>query len=64
MCGPQLRGLGCVAIVIIVRALNLAVPIVYKHLVDELANVTAATHPRDGGAAETFTFIQASLARV
>lgn len=45
-------------IVVIVRVLNLAVPIVYKHLVDRLADVTAATHPRGGDLPETFTFIQ------
>ena len=46
-------------IVVIVRVLNLAVPIVYKHLVDRLADVTSATHPRGAEAPETFTFIQA-----
>lgn len=52
----QLRALACVVIVVIVRVLNLAVPIVYKHVVDKLSDVTSMTHPRGGEQPRTLPF--------
>lgn len=55
--GMQLRAGVCLLIVIIVRCLNLAVPIIYKNVVDVLANVSNRIHP-SSGLPEKFSFMQ------
>ena len=54
----QLRAFMCIIIILIMRVLNLAVPILYKNVVDVLANTSERTHPRDGSEPEKFQFKQ------
>lgn len=54
---PQIRAGVCVLLVLVVRLLNLAVPILYKKVVDELAWVSGRT-----AKGETFPFMKASKA--
>ena len=54
----QLRAFICIVLILIMRVLNLAVPILYKSVVDTLADTSARTHPRDGGEPEKFQFWQ------
>ena len=56
----QARALGCVVIVAVMRLLNLAVPILYRDVVNTLADVSSKTHPPPGQAPQRFTFKQAS----
>ncbi|KAK9864361.1 hypothetical protein WJX84_009107 [Apatococcus fuscideae] len=56
--GLQVRAVLCVFIIVIMRLLNLAVPILYKHVVDTMANVSARTHPTGPEAPQTFNFMQ------
>lgn len=58
--GLQLRAILCIVIIAVMRLLNLAVPILYKHVVDTMANVSARTHPTGPEAPQTFNFIQVS----
>lgn len=55
----QARGIACVVIIGAVRLLNLAVPILYKKVVDTLADITQGTHPRPGDLPQHYTFMQA-----
>ena len=43
---PQLRAVACAVIVIFVRVLNIAVPLVYKRVVDALSDATAGNHEK------------------
>ena len=52
----QARALGCVLIVAVMRLLNLAVPILYRDVVNTLADVSSKTHPPPGQPAQHFTF--------
>ncbi|KAK9816458.1 hypothetical protein WJX72_000550 [[Myrmecia] bisecta] len=54
----QLRAVLCVMIVVFIRLLNLAVPVLYKHVVDTLSDVSSRTHPSHGEPPQTFTFWQ------
>ncbi|KAK9792972.1 hypothetical protein WJX73_004493 [Symbiochloris irregularis] len=54
----QVRALGCVVIVAMARLLNLAVPILYRDVVNTMADVSAKTHPPPGQPAQHFTFKQ------
>lgn len=54
----QLRALACLAIVAVVRLLNLAIPILYRDVINTLAATSDATHPKDGRAPHTFSFKQ------
>ena len=45
------------------RVLNLAVPILYKKVVDTLASTSEGTHPRPGEEREYFQFWQVSVRR-
>lgn len=54
----QLRAFACIAIILIMRVLNLAVPILYKKVVDTLAATSEGTHPRPGDEREHFQFWQ------
>ena len=54
----QARALACVAIVAVLRLLNLAIPILYRDVINTLASASELTHPRDGKAPQTFTFKQ------
>ncbi len=54
----QLRAVLCVFIIGVMRMLNLAVPILYKHVVDTMANVSARTHPTGPEAPQTFNFME------
>lgn len=56
----QLRAFLCIILILIMRVLNLAVPILYKNVVDVLADTSERTHPRDGGEPEKFQFKQVS----
>ena len=56
----QLRVVACVIIILAMRVLNLAVPILYKSVVDKLADVSSRTHPNHGEAPEHFTFKEVS----
>ncbi|KAG2483230.1 hypothetical protein HYH03_017887 [Edaphochlamys debaryana] len=55
--GLQARALGCLGLLVCMRVVNLAVPILYKHVVDILARATAAaaalhsSHAATGGGA-------------
>ena len=51
----QLRASVCVGLVVVLRLLNLAVPILYKKVVDEFAYASAVTHPQSGEP-RTFSF--------
>ncbi|PSC71777.1 ATP-binding cassette sub-family B member mitochondrial [Micractinium conductrix] len=53
--GLQIRAWVCVAMVVVLRLLNLAVPILYKKVVDEFAYASAVTHPQEGEP-RTFSF--------
>lgn len=55
----QLRALACVVIVAFARLLNLAVPILYRDVVNTMADVSARTHPPTGQPVQHFTFKQA-----
>ena len=54
----QLRAFLCIILILIMRVLNLAVPILYKNVVDVLADTSERTHPRDGSEPEKFQFKQ------
>lgn len=58
----QLRVAGCVLIVAFVRALNLAVPVLYRNAINKLAEVTNLVHPRGAEKPEHFTFMEVSTA--
>ena len=58
---PQVRAWVCVVLVVVMRLLNLAVPILYKKVVDEFAYATAHTHPT-AGPPRTFGFKEVRLA--
>lgn len=47
--GLQLRTLGCFLLLVAMRFLNLAVPIIYKRLVDTLAAASGSQGGRGGG---------------
>lgn len=51
----QVRAWICVGLIVVLRLLNLAVPILYKKVVDEFAYASAVTHPQEGEA-RTFPF--------
>jgi ATP-binding cassette subfamily B (MDR/TAP) protein 6 len=54
------RAVACLAVVVAVRVLNLAVPLAYKRVVDEFARMSAAAHPAAGaGAPAAFSFLEA-----
>ncbi|KAL4420506.1 hypothetical protein ABPG75_010162 [Micractinium tetrahymenae] len=55
--GLQLRASVCVGLVVVMRLLNLAVPILYKKVVDEFAYASASTHPQEGEP-RTFPFYE------
>ena len=50
-----MRAVLCVLLILVMRVLNLAVPILYKELVDLFADVTNKTHPATGKP-QHFTF--------
>lgn len=54
----RIRAFICVTLIVVLRLLNLAVPLVYKRVVDEFARISQATHePSKGGEPPpTFTF--------
>ncbi len=54
----QLRAFSCVILILIMRVLNLAVPILYKKVVDTLASTSEGTHPRPGDEKEHYQFWQ------
>ncbi|KAL3160766.1 hypothetical protein ABBQ38_009179 [Trebouxia sp. C0009 RCD-2024] len=54
----QLRAFACILLILIMRVLNLAVPILYKKVVDTLASTSEGTHPRPGEEREYFQFWQ------
>lgn len=54
----QLRAFSCIILILIMRVLNLAVPILYKKVVDTLASTSEGTHPRPGEEREYFQFWQ------
>jgi len=54
----QLRAFACVILILIMRVLNLAVPILYKKVVDTLASTSEGTHPRPGDEKEHYQFWQ------
>ena len=54
----QLRAIVCVLIVAALRLLNLAVPILYRDVINVLSDVNEATHPRSGEEPQRFTFKQ------
>ena len=56
----QLRAFTCIILILIMRVLNLAVPILYKKVVDTLASTSEGTHPRPGEEKQTFDFWQVS----
>ncbi|GAX77414.1 hypothetical protein CEUSTIGMA_g4860.t1, partial [Chlamydomonas eustigma] len=43
----QLRTLGCLMLLAVVRVLNISVPIIYKHLIDILADASSSTSQAD-----------------
>lgn len=45
-------------IIILVRLLNLAVPIVYKSVIDDMSAATNTNHPPGGGKPHHVTFMQ------
>ena len=49
----QMRAVLCVLLILVMRVLNLAVPILYKELVDLFADVTNKTHRKEP---QQFTF--------
>jgi ATP-binding cassette subfamily B (MDR/TAP) protein 6 len=53
------RACVCVALVLALRLLNLAVPIAYKRIIDNFAAMTAATRPAGGQPPAVFPFAQA-----
>ena len=55
----QLRAVVCVLIVACLRLLNLAVPILYRDVINRLSQVSNATHPPPGVEPQQFTFKQA-----
>lgn len=55
----QVRAVGCVLIVAVMRLLNLAVPILYRDVVNTMADVSSKTHPPPGQQPQHFTFKQA-----
>ena len=57
----QLRALACLAIVAVVRMLNLAIPILYRDVINTLASTSDATHPKDGRQPHTFSFKEVSM---
>ena len=54
----QLRAFTCILLILIMRVLNLAVPLLYKKVVDTLASTSEGTHPRPGEAREHYQFWQ------
>ncbi len=54
----QLRAFSCIVLILIMRVLNLAVPILYKKVVDTLASTSEGTHPRPGEEREYYQFWQ------
>lgn len=54
----QLRAFTCIVLILIMRVLNLAVPILYKKVVDTLASTSEGTHPRPGEEREYYQFWQ------
>ncbi len=54
----QLRAFACVILILVMRVLNLAVPILYKKVVDTLASTSEGTHPRPGDEKEHYQFWQ------
>ena len=59
----QLRAVACAVIVVIVRVLNIAVPLVYKRVVDTLSDATAGTHAEHGETPQTYSFRQVGSRR-
>ena len=57
----QLRAFTCILLILIMRVLNLAVPILYKKVVDTLASTSEGTHPRPGEEREYYHFWQVCL---
>ncbi len=57
----QLRAFACVILILIMRVLNLAVPILYKKVVDTLASTSEGTHPRPGEEKEHYQFWQVTM---
>ncbi len=55
----QLRAVACAVIVVFVRVLNIAVPLVYKRVVDTLSDATAGTHAKPP---QTYNFREVHLA--
>ena len=51
-----MRAVLCVLLILVMRVLNLAVPILYKELVDLFADVTNKTHHPASGKPQHFTF--------
>jgi hypothetical protein len=52
----RVRAGACVLLILIMRLLNLAVPLLWKKVVDEFSALTAATHRTDGKPPETVPF--------
>ena len=52
----QLRAGVCVLAIAIMRLLNLAVPILYRDVVNTLADASSAAHPRAGETPESTSF--------
>lgn len=52
----QLRAGVCVLAIAIMRLLNLAVPILYRDVVNTLADASSAAHPRAGESPESTPF--------
>ena len=59
----QLRAFSCIFLILIMRVLNLAVPILYKKVVDTLASTSEGTHPRPGEEREYYQFWQVCFRR-
>lgn len=57
--GLQIRAVVCVLLIVILRLLNLAVPIAYKHVIDEFSKLTEQSHPSGDEPPVTVPFAQA-----
>lgn len=55
----QARAVVCVGLIVILRLLNLAVPIAYKKVIDEFAKLTSDMHPPDGQTPKAVPFAEA-----
>lgn len=56
--GSQARAAACLVIIALVRLLNLAVPIVYKRVIDDMSSATNSNHPPGGGTPHQLKFMQ------